>query len=36
MYEEGIESSMKATEADVEDIIKWLDKLLNDEDKMRS
>ena len=36
MYEEGIEASMKATEADVEDIIKWLDKLLNDEDKMRS
>ena len=36
MYEEGIEASMKATEADVEDMIKWLDKLLNDEDKMRS
>ena len=36
MYEEGVEASMKATEADVEDIIKWLDKLLNDEDKMRS
>lgn len=36
MYEEGIESSTKATEADVEDILKWLDKLLNDEDKMRS
>ena len=36
MYEEGVEASMKATEADVEDIIKWLDKLLNDEDRMRS
>ena len=36
MYEEGIEASMKATEADIEDMIKWLDKLLNDEDKMRS
>ena len=36
MYEEGVEASMKATEADVEDIIKWLDKLLNDEDRTRS
>lgn len=36
MYEEGVESSMKAKEADVEDILKWLDKPLNDENKMRS
>ena len=36
MYEEGVESSMKAKEADVEDIIKWLDKLLGEENKMRS
>lgn len=36
MYEEGVESSMKAKEADVEDILKWLDKPLNDKNKMRS
>lgn len=36
MYEEGVESSMKAKEADIEDILKWLDKLSNDEDRMRS
>lgn len=36
MYEEGVESSMKAKEADVEDILKWLDKPLGDENKMRS
>jgi len=36
MYEEGVESSMKAKEADIEDILKWLDKLSNDENKMRS
>lgn len=31
MYEEGVESSMKAKEADVEDILKWLDKPLGEE-----
>ena len=36
MYEEGVKTSMKAKEADVEDILKWLDKLLNDEDEIRS
>jgi len=36
MYEESIESTMKAKTSDVEDILKWLDKLLNDEDEVRS
>lgn len=36
MYEEGVETSMKAKEADIEDILKWLDKPLNDKDEMRS
>lgn len=37
MYEEGLKASvMKVKDSDVEDIIKWLDKLFNDEDEMRS
>lgn len=35
-YEDSVESTVKVTESDVDDIIKWLDKLFGEEDKIRS
>ena len=35
-YEDCVESTVKVKESDVDDIIKWLDKLFGEEDKMRS
>ena len=35
-YEDGVESTVKVKKSDVDDIIKWLDKLFGEEDKMRS